>query len=67
MDENLNVYIKADNDKVINEKAIKWIKKMDECLEVCTKSDGCIPKKNTHTICKFNTPDSYYKLNDLFK
>jgi hypothetical protein len=67
MEKNENFYIKTDNNKLINEKTIKWIKKMGECLEVCTKSDGCIQERNTHRICKFNTPDSYNKLNDLFK
>ena len=69
--ENNQTYIKADDNKLINEKHIRWIKKMGDCLEVCTKSDGCFIDKNgsttTHKICKFNSPDSYNKLNDLFK
>ena len=43
---------------------------MNDCLEVCTKSDGCFIDKNggtTHKICKLNSPDSYAKLNDLFR
>jgi hypothetical protein len=67
MDGHTNSYIKADDNKVINEKNIKWIKKMSECLEVCTKSNGCVIQKDTHTICKFHTPDSYNKLNGLFE
>jgi hypothetical protein len=60
-------YIKADDNKLINEKAILWITKIDECLEVCTKSTGCNIKKNdTHRICKLNNQDSYDKLNKLF-
>ena len=48
-------YIKADDNKLINEKAILWIKKMGECLEVCTKSTGCnIRYEDTHKICKLN-------------
>lgn len=66
MEENQNTFIKVDNNKVINEKSIKWIKKMGECLEVCTRSNGCTVEKDTHSICKFHTPDSYKKLNDLF-
>jgi len=29
-------------------------KKMDECLQVCAKSNGCIPMSETdkHKICK---------------
>jgi len=67
--ENINAkshYIKADDNKVINAKAISWIKKMGECLEVCSKSTGCHLGNDTHKICKFHTPDSYNKLNLLF-
>jgi hypothetical protein len=66
MEESQNVYLKVDNNKVINEKYIKWIKKMGDCLEVCTKSNGCY-QKDTHVICRFHTPDSYNKLNGLFE
>jgi hypothetical protein len=34
-------FIKTDDNKVINKACIKWVKKMNECLEVCTKSNGC--------------------------
>lgn len=67
MEETRNSFIKVDKNTVINEKSIKWIKKMADCLEVCTKSTGCTVEKDTHSICKFNTPDSYKKLNDLFE
>ena len=59
-------YIKADDNKIINEKCIRWVKKMDECLELCTKSDGC-QVGNTHKICKLNNPNSYEKLNRIFQ
>jgi len=64
-----NTFIKADENKLINEKCIKWVKKIDECLEVCTKADGCYVesyKKNTHRICKLHNPESYNKLNKYF-
>jgi hypothetical protein len=63
------IFIKADNNKIINERCIRWIKKMDECLLVCTKSNGCSNNQiieDKHTICKLNNPDSYNKLNQLF-
>jgi len=65
---NTNSYIKSDNNILINEKAIKWVKKMHECLEVCTKSSGCsaIKGNDTHRICKVNSPESYEKLNKHF-
>ena len=66
---NKNIYIKTDNNTIINEKSIKWIKKMnkkmDDCLAVCTKSNGCYMKE-THLICKINNVDSYNKLNKYF-
>ena len=67
--ENTNVvsYLKTDDNKIINENHIKWVKKMNNCLEVCTKSTGCsILNGDTHRICKLNTPDSYDKLNAHF-
>ena len=59
-------YIKTDDNKIINEKCIRWVKKMSECLEVCLKTTGCIETKDTHKICKSNNLDSYNKLNKHF-
>jgi hypothetical protein len=66
MDNTKPVFLKTDNNKVINEKCIRWVKKMDECLEVCTKTDGCREGADTHRICKINNFHSYEKLNRLF-
>lgn len=63
--ENGQVYIKTDDNKIINEKQIRWVKKMSECLEVCTKSNGC-GVDGTHKICKINNEQSYNKLNVFF-
>lgn len=61
-------YIKADNNIIINEKYIRWVKKMDDCLEVCSKLNGCsITDGSTHKICKYNNLDSYNKLNKNFE
>ena len=62
-----NKYIKTDDNKIINEKKILWVKKINECLEICTKSSGCTEKINTHRICKIYNKDSYEKLNKYFK
>lgn len=61
-----NNYIRTD-DKIINETAIRWVKKMNDCLEVCTKPFGCIAGTDTHKICKSTNPESYHKLNKHFK
>lgn len=65
--ENNVSYIKTDDNKVINEKYIRWVKKMNDCLEVCTKSNGCMVGRDTHKICKLYNPISYNKLNMDFE
>ena len=67
-------YIKTDDNKIINEKYIRWVKKMSECLEVCSKSNGCYgsgssfsSSGDTHKICKINNLESYNKLNIFFE
>ena len=68
MDNSQQPYLKTDDNKIINEKHIRWIRKINDCLEICTKSIGCnIENKDTHRICKLNNPYSYNKLNDLFE
>jgi hypothetical protein len=67
-----NTYIKADDNVLINEKCIKWVEKMDECLYICTKSNGCnrngnILKDNMHKLCKQNNYENYLKLNKYFE
>lgn len=67
--ENQNHYIKTDKNALLNEKAIVWVKKMNECLEVCMKTTGCSTHpylKDTHTICQIHSPKDYAKLNAYF-
>lgn len=61
-----NMFIKTDNDIMINEKHIKWIKKIDTCFHVCMKSNGCMQHIDTHKICKINNLDSYDILENIF-
>ena len=65
--ENKVSYIKTDDNKIINEKCIRWVKKMNDCLEVCAKSDGCSGGVDTHNICKMKNVSSYTKLNRYFE
>jgi len=68
MENNHTFYLKTDNNRIINENCIRWVKKMSDCLEVCTRTNGCdINNGNTHKICKLNNPDSYNKLNKYFE
>ena len=59
-------FLKTDDNKIINEKCIKWAKKMGECLEVCVKANGCHGGSDTHKICKINNSSSYTRLNKHF-
>jgi hypothetical protein len=65
MEQNEQRFLKTDENKIINEKCIRWVKKMGDCLAVCIKTDGC-RISDTHRICKLNNPDSYNKLNKYF-
>lgn len=66
MENNKVSYVKTYDNKIINETSIIWVKKMSDCLEVCTKSVGCSVGTDTHRICKLNNLESYNKLNKLF-
>ena len=67
MENNKISYIKCDDNKILNEKYIRWIKKFDECLEICAKQNGCsIITGDTIKVCKLYNPDSYAKLNNHF-
>ena len=66
MENNQVSYVKTDDNKVINEQCIKWVKKMNDCLEVCIRTNGCRVGVNTHVICNSNNPESYKKLHKLF-
>jgi hypothetical protein len=68
MDNNNIVYFKTDDNKIINENSIRWVKKMNDCLEVCIKITGCnVDYGDTHKICKLHNLDSYNKLNKHFE
>jgi hypothetical protein len=60
------IFFKTDNDKVISERHIRWVKKMGACLAVCVKSNGC-EDTATHKICEWNNPTSYKILNKHFE
>ena len=61
-----NSYIKTDDDKIINERCIRWVKKIEECLQICTKSNGCAGGSDTHTVCKVNNINDYSRLSKHF-
>ena len=61
------VYIKLNDNTIINENCIRWVRKMNECLQICTLSNGCTKKYHTDTICKKDNLNSYNKLNKYFE
>ncbi len=68
MENSKTVYFKTDDNRIINENSVRWVKKMSDCLEVCIKVSGCnLDNGDTHKICKVNNPDSYNKLNEHFE
>lgn len=67
MENNKRLFLKTDDNRIINEKCIRWVKKMNDCLEVCIKTTGCIGGDDTIKICKCNNLDSYNKLNKYFE
>ena len=66
MENHKTLYFKTDDNKIINEKSIIWVKKMSECLEICVKSIGCKDNGDTHKICKLHNLDSYNKIKKHF-
>ena len=59
-------YMVCDDNFVVNTKWIRWIKKKANCFYICTKTQGCT-KDNTITVCNKESPDSYKKIQQLFK
>jgi hypothetical protein len=66
MENKKTTYLVADDSVIINKKYIRWVKKMGDCLMVCSRTDGC-NIQDTHKICKINNLDSYQQLNQHFK
>ena len=68
MDKDENSYIKSDDNKLINEQCIRWIKKANDCYVICDNLNGCKEKqKDIHKVCKLENPDNYNKLNQWFR
>jgi hypothetical protein len=58
-------YIKADQDKFINEKYIRWIQRFNDSMEVCVKFNGCTIGVDTIRVSKAYHPASYDRLTEL--
>ena len=58
-------YIKADQDKFINEKFIRWIQRFNDSMEVCVKFNGCTIGVDTIRVSRVYHPESYARLTEL--
>jgi len=63
-----NLYIKTDDNKYINLKYIIWAKEVEECIYLCTQSNGCSLRiGELHSVCNSVSPESYNKLLQIVK
>jgi len=60
-------FIKTGENKFINKNFIRWIKQVDDCYHICTKSNGCTGNGDTHTVCKKTFPTSFENIEKLIK
>lgn len=60
--------IKFHDGLVLNKKYIRWIKKVHDCMYICTKSDGC-NAWSSHVICSSdeNQKKDFDKINQIFR
>jgi hypothetical protein len=61
MDTNYNIdntvlFLKTDDNKIINQADIKWVKKMDECLEVYTIHSEPVFRRKDHASVEIPKP-----------
>lgn len=61
-----DIFMLCDGDRLVNIKYIRWIQRLNETMEICTKSTGCSMGKDTIKISKLLHPQSYSKLNVMF-
>ena len=59
-------FILCVGDKLINTYHIRWIQRMYETMEICTKHTGCTLGKDTIKVSKLLNPQSYSRLNVMF-
>ena len=68
MEENPKYFNLADN-VIIKEAAIRWVKQLDECLYVCSRSDGCGMNYygGALKVCKKTDKQNYDILNNYLE
>jgi hypothetical protein len=63
-------FIIFDDGLVLNKNHIRWIKKIHDCMYICTKSSGCSESaRSSHVICSSNENQKkdFDKINQIFR
>ncbi len=60
----MDTFIKADENKYINTKFIRWIDEIGQCYYICNRMDGC-SINTTSRVCKAKNPESYEKIKKI--
>lgn len=64
------LFLKTDDNTCVNENAIYWMRKLDKCIYVCTRSVGCgyhPIQGHTHKICEDVSTESFRHLLTQFQ
>jgi hypothetical protein len=61
-------FIKIEGGLILNVNHIRWIRKVHDCMYICTKSDGCT-SNTSHVICGSNEQQNndFERLNTMFR
>jgi len=61
-------FIRFDDGLLLNTKYIRWIKKVHDCMYICTNSDGC-SQRTSHVICSSNEKQQkdFERINNMFR
>jgi hypothetical protein len=63
----MNKYLAADDNRIIHKKYIRWVKKINDIMEVCCKFNGCKVGVDTIKVSKQKNPQSYSVLETMFQ
>ena len=64
--DNKPTFIISDSGIAINPNFIRWIKQVDNCMEICTRFDGCMVGTNTIQVCENVNKINFDKIHSDF-
>jgi hypothetical protein len=61
-------FIKLEDGLILNINHIRWIRKVHDCMYICTRDDGC-NRNTSHVICGSNElqKKDFEKLSNMFR